>query len=189
MKDIHEQVFAHPIAPPKIVGVCCIVGEVVVVQHSMTLQLRPRRLRRQQALLHRLAIAIHVYEANQVVRNMRRQWGQRNGMRLPDNRSNTFCAHQRGEEWPPHSGQSRRTTGGEKGDEGARHHGGVQRSLSIASVVASDLTDGGGVGGEGEETRRERKAQINGTGYGRWQVGTHVDFHFVRRYWSVPYVA
>jgi hypothetical protein len=38
MKDIHEQVFAHPIAPPKIVDVCCIVGEVVVVQHSMTLQ-------------------------------------------------------------------------------------------------------------------------------------------------------
>jgi hypothetical protein len=87
-----------------------------------------------------------------------------------------LCAP-KGEEWPPHSGQSRRTTGGEKGDEGARHHDGVQRSLSIASVVAGDLSDSGGVGGEG--VGGERKARSNGIGHGRWKVGNHTGFRSV----------
>jgi hypothetical protein len=65
-------------------------------------------------------------------------------------------------EWPLRYGQSRRTTGSEKGGEGVRGRGGVQRSRSIASVVASDLSDGGGMRGEGEDAQHERKARSKG---------------------------
>jgi hypothetical protein len=35
-----KKILAHPIATPKIIGVCCVVGEVVSVGHGMTLHPR-----------------------------------------------------------------------------------------------------------------------------------------------------
>ena len=37
VEDIHEQNLAHPISAMKFVGMCCVICELVVVQHGMPL--------------------------------------------------------------------------------------------------------------------------------------------------------
>jgi hypothetical protein len=41
MEDIHEQTLAHSIPAPKIAALCCVICEVVVVQHGMPLHPLP----------------------------------------------------------------------------------------------------------------------------------------------------
>jgi hypothetical protein len=81
-----------------------------------------------------------------------------------------------------------RNTVSEKAGEGVSHPSGVQHTRNTASAIADDLSDDGGVGGKGEEARRERKTRSNGISCGRWQVGTHVGFGSVWRPRNIPLV-